>query len=72
MLRNGHVRVTCGADQQPPAFYFMRCRINDSLLGAVDNHRQHPLLHGDGHLRMSIAPRGLSSDKDKINGHMMV
>lgn len=20
MLRDGHVRVTCGADQQPPAF----------------------------------------------------
>lgn len=21
MLRDGHVRVTCGADQQPPAFF---------------------------------------------------
>lgn len=42
MLRNGHVSVTCGADQQPPAFIFMRRRINDSLLGAVDNHRYIP------------------------------
>lgn len=72
MLRNGHVSVTSGADQQPPAFIFMRHRINDSLLGAVDNHRYHPLLHGDGHLRMSIAPRGLSSDRDKTSRHMMV
>lgn len=39
MLRNGHVSVTSGVDQQPPAFIFMRRRINDSLLGAVDNHR---------------------------------
>ena len=23
MLRNGHVRVTCGADQQPPAEKYM-------------------------------------------------
>lgn len=76
MLRNGYVRVTCGADQQPPAFIFyaMSHNINNNLLRVADISVTTSFIirYGWAFLGMSITPRGLSGDRDKINGHMMV
>lgn len=53
--------------------YFMRCRIH-SLLGVVDISTTFPFYYARVDILpgMSIAPKGLFSDRDKIGGHMII